>query len=785
MESFRDRLARLSGVRFLLVVLTLSFSSSVFAQMGTESKKVAGDLEVHEIELSAVIEGISKNWGKIILPNEKLLPQLKNRTATVIFPPNMEDMKSNKELWEHIFNNVLSIYGYTLVKKGEFYRLMPITDIHKYPTPFFKDRRPLDEYSEKIITQVITLNNIDAMQVSKLFPRVSQVKTPDVLPDGKTLVVTAFESMLKNFVELVEMLDVPDTDVPQMKVFQLKRASASQVRTQILSYFNNLKALKKGRIPASAQPFILADDRLNRMAVFIEDERYLAVIEELKDFFDGETKGKIFRPIHIYRLQNSDAKVVADNLSKILQTKGTKKGANTVDPTIVPFVELNALIISVDRRETYDAIREVIKQIDVRRNQVYISSSIVEVGASSNFNVGVETAGRLKPERGKLGAIGGTGFGLSALTYDVTNQNNPVTRTPSIPSSGLSMALAYGSYDLIPFVLEAAASDNSVNVLATPVIMCDDNEKAMIEINEERAFTTSTIGSGGQQTNTFGGFHKAGISLSIKPTISSDRFLKLEIDQRVDRFIPDPSGGDRDVKSTRHASTSATVRNKTSVVIGGLTQKERNQSSSRVPMLSKIPVLGHLFKSKGDTNSESTLYFFITPEIVSNFQQISDKTDELYDRIERHEGNLLRSEGDFKQIRNEGSDRMRELLNLDSTGDMKIEIEDSSDENDLNVESIEGGLSDDDDDYIGGYSVPSYEEVPEGATEVEGVPQETPESMPETDAAPAEPVQPSVVPMPEGMDDVPAIEGGGDGSTFFKPDNFSLKNEGNVARLQP
>ena len=622
---------------------------------GVTSDKIIGNLTQTEVELSAVVEAFSKRYGKVILPNDGVLAALRPRKATILLPTELRGFEQNAELWDQIYSSVLSIYGYTLIQKGDIYRLVPLKDATKLPTPIVisDDGHALNAKSEKIITQVIQLKHVVSDIVRPLFRYVSEVSAPLALPDKQTMVITAAESDLKYFSEMLAIFDKPTED-PYIQTYHLKRAIASQVKNHIQNYFNVERARAKGAMNPSEQAFILPDDNTNRLLVSAVQHDHETVVEFLA-FFDAEIKEKTtFRPITIYKLKNSDAEAVAKKLDQVLKAKKTTTPADkkTEDiPTIVPFEELNALIISVEERETLDYVMDVINMLDIKRNQVYIASTIVEVNNSNSFDFGATFGAGKAPNSGKFGILaGGDLGGAGTLAFDATSTgtlSHGASVTPNI-ANGLTLAFPYGGFDFIPLVLKAAETDTNINVLANPSIICDDNEHAVIEITEERSFNTTTTATA--SVTSFGGFNEAGIVLDIKPTISSDNFLKLEITQNVDRF--EDNIGDQQVRQKRKATSVVTIPNKTSVVVGGLTQTRTSKGQTGIPLLHKIPVLGNLFKSKSNNMSNDTLYFFITPEIISDFDELRNISDRLHDRMGDNSDGHTRDNPIFKDIRN-------------------------------------------------------------------------------------------------------------------------------------
>ena len=644
------------------------FTAAGILVAAPDKEVVVGGLLHKDIEITTVIEAFSKQTGKVIVPNQNVLQALKGQKATIILPNDLRSMEQNAELWDQIFQNILSIYGYTIIKKGDIYRLVPNGDIKKMPVPIVDaEGYPLSAKSERIVTQVIKLKyvqNIAIAGVSQYIALNGGVYMPLQDKEKKTIIVTASESDLKYFMSLIKIFDVPDETIFTFQIYSLKRAVPSLIKTQVESYLTTMAARDGGAAKAPTErPFIAIDDGTNRLLVSATPEDHKS-IAKLVEFFDADiVQTHAFKPIEIYRLKNSNAESVAKKLDQVLKSKqgitpSTDPNKKEDIPTIVPFEQLNALIISVEQPDTFRYIKEVIDMLDVKRNQVYIASTIVEVNKSKGFNFGLTFgAGSAPNGKNDFGVVAGGDFGgAGTVTYDATGKalSHGATVAPK-GGDGLSLAFPYGGFDFIPVVLKAAETDSDISVLANPSIICDDNEHAVIEITEERQFNTTTF-SGTATTNTsFGGFNNAGIVLDIKPTISSDSFLKLELTQNVDRFLSDP-GADQ-VRNKRKATTVVTIPNKTSVVIGGLTESNLNKSSSAIPGLSKIPLLGELFKSRSNSDAQKTLYFFITPEIIVNFDELSKISDRLHDRMGKNSSKETRDNPMFQDARNDKSGR--------------------------------------------------------------------------------------------------------------------------------
>ena len=144
-------------------------------------------------------------------------------------------------------------------------------------------------------------------------------------------------------------------------------------------------------------------------------------------------------------------------------------------------------------------------------------------------------------------------------------------------------------------VLKALDKNGLLNILSTPNILTSDNKEAEINVGENVPFqgsaTQSTIG-----TTTSVERKDIGINLKIKPQISEGDYIRMDINQEISA-VKDSKGQAIDLVTTkRSAKTSVVVKDKETVVIGGLIQDTEEETVSKVPFLGDIPLLGWLFK---------------------------------------------------------------------------------------------------------------------------------------------------------------------------------------------
>jgi general secretion pathway protein D len=178
-------------------------------------------------------------------------------------------------------------------------------------------------------------------------------------------------------------------------------------------------------------------------------------------------------------------------------------------------------------------------------------------------------------------------------------------------------------------VIQAYKSDSEVSILSTPQIMTLDNQEAEINvgsnvpyITKQEQATTSTL----VNYNVYE-YRDVGVVLNITPNINEENFIRLKISQQVTKVVAGVSA-DTTKPSTpttlkRTVKTSVVIKDKETIVIGGLIGDSTQDNTYKVPLLGDIPLLGWFFKTKSTSREKTNLYVFLTPHIVRTQQDAS------------------------------------------------------------------------------------------------------------------------------------------------------------------
>ena len=280
--------------------------------------------------------------------------------------------------------------------------------------------------------------------------------------------------------------------------------------------------------------------------------------------------------------------------------------------TIVADKEINALIIITSPKD-YEAVLSTIEKLDILPKQALIEAMIVDITLDDSTKFGInwkmfleggnaEFAGRsqsLGLGIDKDGAISSA----SSIIYDINLEN------------------FIGKLDLL-------SQNNKMNVISTPYVMALDNNEANIDISTQYGYTTKSTDVNGQTTEQMN-FKEVGIKLKVTPHINENNLVTLDISQEVSHR------DESDTYVKRQATSKVVVRGGKTIVIGGLIQKKRTETKSGIPLLSELPVLGHLFGTTAYEWTKTELLIFLTPHVVSTQQEIMDLTADYQNKSKK------------------------------------------------------------------------------------------------------------------------------------------------------
>jgi len=414
---------------------------------------------------------------------------------------------------------------------------------------------------------------------------------------------------------------------------------------------------------------ILPDDRTNSL-IILSTVSQLKKVRELVQKLDYDTP-RAYGNINVYYLEYSNAEDMAKVLTDLVsgaQTMGGTSGkqassspvATALARTMASFegevsitadVATNSLIVVAYPRD-YQTIKNVIQKLDIRRKQVYVEAVIMEISPTFVQELGVELRGGIPLQSGgetDQVILGGTNFGMGTDTMFGSFASlaagaaaSGTTQTTLYPmqlgtQTGLTLGGVFdqikiptgdGKEITLPaqmFLIHAMQRTAKTNILSTPHLMAIDNEESEIVVGRNVPFITSTSQttvSTVQQIQR----ENVGITLRFTPQITEGDYIQLELYQEISALIESPIGQDVNTvgptTSTRKATNVVLVRDRQTIVVGGLMEDRIRTSKQKVPWLGDIPVLGWLFRYDSDQVDKNNLLIFLTPTIIREDQDV-------------------------------------------------------------------------------------------------------------------------------------------------------------------
>jgi general secretion pathway protein D len=223
---------------------------------------------------------------------------------------------------------------------------------------------------------------------------------------------------------------------------------------------------------------------------------------------------------------------------------------------------------------------------------------------------------------------------------EVINSAVDVANGGTIPTPAGNVLLGGGKFEKDSnfnylAVINMLASDSNTNILSTPTLVTLDNEEAEIIIGQNVPFVTGSFtstGAGDSAQNPFQTIQRedVGLTLKIKPQINEGNALKMNIEQEVSSIAPSVAGASDIITNKRSIKTAVMVGDGNVVVLGGLIQKQTDESVQKVPLLGDIPGVGALFRSKGGKVTKTNLMVFIHPVILRDSAVAESNTSSKY-----------------------------------------------------------------------------------------------------------------------------------------------------------
>jgi len=615
------------------------------------AEEAAITLDFKDIELTELIQTISALTGRNFVYDESIRGK-----ATIISSEPMTRQEAYR-----LFLTVLNIKGYTVVPSGATNKIVSTRDAKEVGLPTLR----AGEASDQFVTRMLTLRHINAADVaesilSPLMPKTSNVVVYE--PSNK-LIISDNAANIARLVSILRELDVPLSQ-HQLKVVSLRYADATEtakICNEILATgpARNLNRRRSTNVTTSAttaESKVLAYDRTNRLILMASSEDMTSLLQLIAEV-DQQPVREHAR-IHVYYLENADAETLSTTLNEILSgvkaapaPTGTTDAAKAADSPIKTQVSVtadkatNALVVNATP-EDYSVIREIIRQLDIRRKQVYVEALIMELSMEATQKLGLGLQGGF--EIGDEGVVGISSNMEKAVSADLLTN-----AVQGIMAGGFSKLISYtdpasGETLYLPAfaaLLQLSKTDGDVNILSAPRLLTTDNEEAEIIVGSNVPIITQRLtdtgGSDSLAQSVAIERKDVALTLRFKPQTTEGNLVRLTIYQETTDLASTNVGNVDQVGptfTTRKLTNTVLARNGQTVVLGGLISTNLQENKSRVPLLGDIPLLGLLFRSSSLEEKKTNMVVFITPTVIGSQEEldrISDSNRAAFDELRR------------------------------------------------------------------------------------------------------------------------------------------------------
>lgn len=503
--------------------------------------------------------------------------------------------------------------------------------------------------------RAVPLKYISATEMEKLLKPYARDHAVVQVDNARNLIVVGgSRSELQNYLRTIETFDVDWLAGMSVGVFPLQSAQATKVVSELEKVFG-----ESGKTPLAGMFRFMPLEGQNAVMVITPQARYLSEVQEWIERMDAGGEGS---RLYVYEVKYVKAVDLSEQLASVYgNTASTKTTAPSLMPGLEPVEvrttdmppanaplsntpatpagstnqtlniaggevgvsaveESNSLLVRASPGQ-WESIRRAIERLDTMPLQVHIEAQVIEVKLTGALSYGVSWFfGNAQP----------------AVTQTATNALNDWTNSgTAIRPVGASFTFLGPSAEAIISTLDSVSD---LRVLSAPSVLVRNNVEADFSSGTQIPVASTILNNNGNANNdnTYSQvqFRQTGVSLKVKPRISSNGMVFMEITQDVSS--PSASGptiGGNISVDNRRLHTEVAVKTGETIVLAGLIKTEQGKGSSGIPYLSRIPVLGGLFGTQNQSNNREEVLVLITPTVIRDPSEARQLTDEYGERF--------------------------------------------------------------------------------------------------------------------------------------------------------
>ncbi|MGS2719898.1 secretin N-terminal domain-containing protein [Paraglaciecola aestuariivivens] len=635
------------------VLPTPTLSVEQAAEQATETVlPVLEDKTISRLSFNNMPVGafINEVFGNQLGLNYVVEPSVKNTADLVTM--RLASTVKQKDLYE-LATETLKSYGVTTSIKNNVLLFDFSENASNGDIPFLVSGRTLPEVpsNSRPIFFVYPLQSVNTPQVrgwlSQMFPR----KELDIKEDinRNALIFNGAPRIINQALAATKLLDQPAMQGMYSRIIRPSLSSVSELAENLEQVLKSEGYSVRQADSGSAAIRLLPLESVGQLIVFSQSSEVLNHIIDWAKTLETERHSTVEQGLFSYQVRGTQATHIVDILNSLgvadyqsTANDGSSSASTSNSPSATPRTntrsvnpnakgryavdeQLNTILYSGSGKDWLQVL-PVIKKLDKPAPSVMVEVILAEVQLNDNEETGLEWLAKSTLGKYDL-AFASSGAGLVT-----TLLNNTLGTT--VDTAGQTRA-----------ILNAFYENKKANIRSRPRIMVKSGGEASIDVGNEIPVITqssqSTSDSNAPVIETVS-YRKTGVILKIKPTVHASGFVDIEIDQELSEST---GGGLTPTILNRKLTTTVTLRDGGSVLLGGLISSSTSKGQTGVPILGRLPVIGKLFNTDTDSQDRTELMIMIIPYVLNSPDEAEKLTDELQQtRIENLSADIVPQE---------------------------------------------------------------------------------------------------------------------------------------------
>ena len=613
------------------VIIQRAVADGIIDQLGRDLTGDPIKVSFHEMPLVAFIDAVfgeQLNMSFVVSPGLQQKKDLVTLRLTKPLPP------AELFLWAR---RVLRTYGVDTREEGGTLTFLQSDEIASPDIPLLISGRALPEVpaTHRTIFQLVPLHVAGLDYVENWLDEAFSGQDLEIHeePDRNVLLLQGGADIVARAVDMLEVLDQPLLQGKHGVILQPVFLEADDLVDELRTVLDaEGYAVSVGR-PGGAVT-LLPLKASNRIVIFVTDPPALDHVEEWARILDAEHRDTVEEALFSYEVRNTQAEQLTQTLNMVLGNDlgsgtGSTGGAVPGQSASGAVIGLGRIVVDKNRNmilfrgsgKEWAGILQVVDKLDKPVPSVLIEVLIAEITLTDREESGLEFA-----FRGAVGGRGLRGGTLGAL---------------GVGAGGLSMAL--DSSGVTRAMLNFFYQDDRVAIRSSPKLFVKSGGTASLEVGNEIPVITQISDESRQvagSTNILQDvtYRKTGVSMEISPIVQANGLVDLEISQELSEAQPSAAtslDGSPTILN-RQISTSLTLKDGGSLVMGGLIANSRSAGQTGIPALGRIPGLGRLFRNDSVQEDRTELLIMVIPYVVATHAEGSALTEELKQQLELH-----------------------------------------------------------------------------------------------------------------------------------------------------